>query len=48
MGNDLNYLVHEYVVWRDFRIPCLHKLLDNHRNDSVQLQVDCIRARERR
>jgi len=44
----LQHLVHKRMVRRDLCIPRLHKLLEQHRNDGVQLQIDIVRARQRR
>lgn len=48
MGDDLNYLVDEDVVWGDLRVPSVDELFEDHGDDGVQLKVDLVGARQRR
>ena len=48
MCDDVNGFVDEYVVGRDLRVPRIDKLFQNDRENSVELQIDLIGARERR
>ena len=48
MRNDLHNLRHEALVRRNLRIPRLHILLQDDRQERVQLQIDVVAARQRR
>lgn len=48
MRNHLQQLVDENLIGRDLRVPRVDKLPDDDRNQSIQLIIHVVRARERR
>jgi hypothetical protein len=35
VSNDLDHFVHKNVIRRDLRVPCLHELLYDHRDNAI-------------
>jgi hypothetical protein len=42
MSNDLDHFVDKYLVGCDFGVPCVHELLDDHRDDTIQLEINLV------
>lgn len=48
MRDDMNDLVHKLMIRGDFGVPRLNELIDDNRNERVELQINLVRTRQRR